>query len=75
MIDTILKEGNKQYIIEKHEFVGFGEARTTSLDAAWRHFPKATHVIIADPDLRPRADTPNKANSLPLTRRYLICSI
>lgn len=61
VIDSILKEGNKQYIIEKHEFVGFGKARTTSLDAAWRHFPKASHVIIADPDWRPRADTLDKA--------------
>jgi hypothetical protein len=57
VIDMILKEGKKQYMIEKHEFGGFGQARTASLDAAWRHFPTATHVIIADPDWRPRVDT------------------
>ena len=52
--------GNAPYEVVSYEFDGFGTARTASLDAAWKHFPQATHVLIADPDWRPDTSTMNK---------------
>lgn len=50
-------EGKKQYRNITYDFTGFGPARTASLEAAWEHFPQASHVWIADPDWRPEVDT------------------
>lgn len=48
------------YKILPHKFEGFGQARTASLVAAWEYFPQATHVLIADPDWRPKVETLSK---------------
>lgn len=56
IIESILK-GKAAYAITPHKFVGFGQARTASLEAAWKHFPQASHVLIADPDWRPDVST------------------
>eukprot|EP01035_Chromulina_nebulosa_P025391 gene25391-33141_t len=45
-----------------YEFEGFGQARTSSLAAAWEHFPQASHVVIADPDWRPDITTMKKSD-------------
>jgi hypothetical protein len=71
MMDTRTKDRSRETIAEilsgkvpyqvvPYEFDGFGTARTASLDAAWKHFPQATHVLIADPDWRPDVSTMNK---------------
>jgi hypothetical protein len=49
--------GKAQYEVIPYEFEGFGPARTASLEAAWRYFPQASHVMIADPDWRPDSST------------------
>ena len=50
--------GNRiPYEIVYHQFSGFGPARTKSLSNAWKYFPQATHVWIADPDWKPELDT------------------
>ena len=56
IIESILK-GKAAYAIIPHKFDGFGQARTASLEAAWKHFPQASHVLIADPDWRPDVST------------------
>ena len=51
-------EGRAQgYKIIANRFEGFGAARTASLSAAWKYYPQATHVLIADPDWRPQVDS------------------
>jgi hypothetical protein len=62
------------YQIVYHNFSGFGPARTKSLNNAWKYFPQATHVWIADPDWRPDLETIN-INDLDLVHdafRFLI---
>ncbi|CAM9168801.1 unnamed protein product, partial [Phaeothamnion confervicola] len=39
------------------EFDGLGHARTLVLQEAWRRFPDATHLIMADPDWRVHPET------------------
>ncbi len=56
---TNLHPPTQRYQIVKNEFLGFGQARTLSLQKAWQHFPQASHVMIADPDWRPTASTIN----------------
>lgn len=53
VIRDVLENKALGYKIIPHKFEGFGKARTTSLIAAWEHFPHASHVLIADPDWRP----------------------
>lgn len=63
VIHSILTSGPtkaKGYDIYKNTFSGFGHARTLSLARAWQKYPQASHVIIADPDWRPRSDTLQK---------------
>ena len=50
-------DGKRQYKVVSYEFNGFGPARTESLEAAWKYYPMATHVWIADPDWKPEVDT------------------
>jgi hypothetical protein len=50
----------KDYRILPYAFEGFGKARTLSLTNAYKEFPQATHVWIADPDWRPDLSTINK---------------
>jgi hypothetical protein len=54
-IDNVLgaHSGNVPHQIVHHEFDGFGASRTRSLQNAWKFFPHATYVWIADPDWRP----------------------
>lgn len=61
VIQEIMSKGDKKHVIESHVFTGFGQARTKSLEIAWRHFPDATHIMLADPDWRPRVDTLDKS--------------
>lgn len=56
-IKSILR--NKEFKIVPYLFDGFGPARTASLQNAWKHFPHATHVWIADPDWKPDTSTIN----------------
>jgi len=56
-IESILGPTKKQYTIQSYRFEGFGPARTLSLQIAWRDYPHATHVLIADPDWRPDINT------------------
>jgi hypothetical protein len=49
--------GKAKYQVISYEFTGFGPARTASLQAVWKHFPEASHVLIADPDWRPEVST------------------
>lgn len=46
-----------RYVIKSYEFDGFGPARSLSLQIAYSSFPQANHVMIADPDWRPRLST------------------
>lgn len=48
------------YQLISYKFEGFGPARTLSLQNAWKYYPQATHVWIADPDWRPELDTMDK---------------
>ena len=58
VIESILGNGkSKGYKIIPHDFLGFGQSRTASLDEAWKYFPQATHVVIADPDWKPDPST------------------
>ena len=50
------------YEIVYHRFEGFGSARTKSLANAWKYYPEATHVWIADPDWKPDLSTINKSD-------------
>ena len=61
---SILRED--QYRLVEHTFDGFGPSRTRSLQNAFKYFPQATHVWIADPDWKPDVSTMNK-NDLDLT--------
>lgn len=65
-IESMLNTVGKRYEIVYNNFTGFGAARTLSLNAAWKHFPQATHVLIADPDWQFELKTINK-NELDLT--------
>ena len=60
-IASILSSGSASnsevFHIEKNRFIGFGQARTLSLEMAWKYFPHASHVMIADPDWRPVVET------------------
>jgi hypothetical protein len=49
-----------KYVITDYHFEGFGPARSMSLDTAWRYYPNASHVLIADPDWRPVISTLDK---------------
>ena len=62
VITSVLQGKALGYKIISHKFEGFGHARTSSLTAAWKHFPQASHVFIADPDWRPKIDTLSKAH-------------
>jgi hypothetical protein len=62
VIASILNNRPEPYQVISHEFVGFGQARTASLEAVWRHYPHATHVLLADPDWRPDVSTMQKVN-------------
>mmetsp|Transcript_25503 Transcript_25503/g.37637 ORF Transcript_25503/g.37637 Transcript_25503/m.37637 type:complete len:1617 (-) Transcript_25503:131-4981(-) len=53
-------DGRTPYEIVYHNFTGFGPARTKSLRNAWKFFPQASHVWIADPDWKPDLSTINK---------------
>lgn len=57
VIRETLTKYNRPYHWEYYTFSGFGPARTASLSTAWNKFPNASHVMIADPDWRPRLDT------------------
>lgn len=59
-IQDILGIDGENYQIISNAFNGFGDSRTKSLDAAWKYFPQATHVLISDPDWRPDVNTMNK---------------
>ena len=59
-IENLLGKVGKKYKVVDNDFTGFGPARTLSLDAAWTHFPQATHVLIADPDWQFDLKTINK---------------
>jgi hypothetical protein len=56
-IKSILSRQNVNFHLEYHEFDGFGNSRTRSLIAAWQIYPNISHVIICDPDWRPRLNT------------------
>ena len=58
-IKSILGSNNKQYSIVRYDFEGFGAARTLSLREAWKSFPQASHVLVADPDWVPDVTTMN----------------
>lgn len=58
-IRSILGKANKDFVIVPNNFTGFGQARTLSLQAAWKSFPHASHVLISDPDWVPRMETIN----------------
>ena len=71
MVDSRTSDGSEQTIqnilgrkapfeILPYTFEGFGPARTLSLKAAYKYFPDATHVFIADPDWRPDISTMKK---------------
>lgn len=60
-IDLILGTKQIPYVIQNYSFSGFGDARTASLELAYKHFGNASHVMIADPDWRPDVATINKA--------------
>ena len=66
-IRRILDESKTPYRIDYHEFDGFGSARTKSLQKAWKYFPQATFVWIADPDWKPEVSTIRKSD---LTTAY-----
>ena len=68
MVDSRTSDGTEQaiqnslrekvpYQILPYTFEGFGYARTLSLKVAYKYFPLATHVFIADPDWRPDVST------------------
>jgi hypothetical protein len=62
VIKNILTQGTikaKGYQIIKNKFIGFGQARTLSLQKAWEYYSKASHVMIADPDWRCNLNTMN----------------
>lgn len=65
-IENALDKVGKKYKVVFNDFTGFGAARTLGLDAAWQHFPQATHVLIADPDWQFDLKTINK-NELDLS--------
>lgn len=56
-ISSILTAAQKDYQIVMYDFVGFGQGRTLSLETAWKHYPHASHVLIADPDWAPDTST------------------
>jgi hypothetical protein len=56
-IADVLSDVRVPYIVESYSFNGFGPSRTLSLQRAWKYFPNATHVWIADPDWVPMLDT------------------
>ncbi|RYG65337.1 hypothetical protein EON64_12170 [archaeon] len=60
-INQILEPKNISYVIQNYSFSGFGEARSASLELAYKHFSKASHVMIADPDWKPSVETIDKA--------------
>jgi hypothetical protein len=49
--------GVAEYAIVTSPFEGFGQARTKSMQEAWKNFPQASHIIVADPDWRPDMST------------------
>lgn len=57
VISSVLSRKGRSYHAESFQFTGFGQARTRSLHLAWTTFPLASHVIICDPDWRPRLPT------------------
>lgn len=72
LVDTRTQDGSEDairnslefadvpYEIIYHQFDGFGSSRTRSLEHAWKHFPQATFVWIADPDWRPDVSSIHK---------------
>ena len=73
MVDERTSDGTESAIAEVlgkripfeivyHRFEGFGSARTKSLANAWKYYPQATHVWIADPDWKPDLSTINKSD-------------
>ena len=73
LVDERTSDGSEQVIrdiigtrasfqIMTYKFDGFGPARTLSLEQAYKFYPLATHVYIADPDWRPEVSTINKAD-------------
>lgn len=57
VISSILDPALKDYKVVSYNFTGFGQGRTQSLDEAWKSFPHASHVLIADPDWSPDVTT------------------
>ena len=66
-IASILDSKEVPYEIVHHDFDGFGSSRTRSLQNAWKYFPQAIFVWIADPDWRPDVSTIQKSS---LTRDF-----
>ena len=65
-ISNILESNEVPYEIVHHDFDGFGPSRTRSLEHAWKFFPQATHVWIADPDWKVDANIPIDKSELDL---------
>eukprot|EP01038_Epipyxis_sp_PR26KG_P005866 gene5866-8090_t len=61
VINTILGHKPDNYKVINYTFNGFGQARTSSLEATWNNFPQASHVLVADPDWSPRVETIDKS--------------
>lgn len=53
-VRDVLGAAARRYLVERYSFEGFGEARSLSLQRTWQHCGAASHVMIADPDWRPR---------------------
>jgi hypothetical protein len=60
VIAATLSSAGVPYEIIYHTFDGFGSSRTRSLENAWKFFPQATYVWIADPDWRPEVASIDK---------------
>lgn len=65
-IKNILETNKVPFEIVYHDFDGFGSSRTRSLDNAWKFFPQATHVWIADPDWKVDVNIPIRKSDLDL---------
>lgn len=56
-VRDVLSAASRRYYVERYTFEGFGEARSLSLQRTWQQCGAASHVLIADPDWRPRLDS------------------
>jgi hypothetical protein len=66
VIKNILGDNHVPFEIVYHDFDGFGSSRTRSLQNAWKYFPQASHVWIADPDWKVDPNIPIQKSELDL---------